>query len=243
MARLQRPLLCVSNAALLAFCTLGSGCASSTGPRDVVRGESAAAHTSQRSPAVAHWWDKPGSGSDPVLRAGTEVQWSVQSATAQPNRLMAGRAVVGPDGTIELGPYGSVKVAGLTYRQAKTAVAKQVGTYVANPQVGLAPMDAVANANRGPAGGTAVAANAPRPGQGPNRADKSIPARTPRQDVSLAVAADAGPSRVTWTSWQPPSPPADAVPPVPPPAAPPPARSLSQRFLSLFHSNTSDKNP
>jgi hypothetical protein len=80
-----------------------------------------------------------------VWREGMEVQWSVQSPSAPATQSMAGKAVVGPDGTIELGPYGSVLVAGLNERQAQSAVTNHVRTYVSDPQVTLIPVFATSS--------------------------------------------------------------------------------------------------
>jgi protein involved in polysaccharide export with SLBB domain len=122
---------------------LGTGCSLVPAPRDVRAASTPPASTSQRSPLLARLWDGPGNrnledANDLVLRNGAEVQWSIQSARAPANRSMAGHAIVGPDGTIELGPYGTVHVAGLTVRQARTAAMNHVSTYLSGPQVVLA---------------------------------------------------------------------------------------------------------
>jgi protein involved in polysaccharide export with SLBB domain len=48
-----------------------------------------------------------------------------------------GQHVVGPDGRINLGKFGSVYVAGLTLDGARTAVEKQLSTFVKEPQVAV----------------------------------------------------------------------------------------------------------
>jgi Polysaccharide biosynthesis/export protein len=151
-ARRLPPFVC--NTVLVALGGFLPGCVSAPGPQ---ASPPAAVHTSERSPLLARFWDKTDGHSTTdavhvVLREGVEVQWSVQSATAPANRSMAGRAIVGPDGTIELGPYGSVHVAGLTYGQAKTAVLNHLSSYVEHPQVTLVPAVPGANANQGVAG-------------------------------------------------------------------------------------------
>src|SRR5262245_26153513 len=72
-----------------------------------------------------------------VLAPRTTVLWSIQSADGQPASRMDDECVVGPDGSIELGPYGSVRVAGLTVEEARAAVEKHLGRYLVQPRVGL----------------------------------------------------------------------------------------------------------
>jgi hypothetical protein len=122
-------------------CALVAGCASSSASRN----QPVMASASQRAP-VASANDgqtltrtsyRP---AEVIVREGMELQWAVQSPSAPANRSMGGKAVVGPDGSIELGPYGSVHVAGLSLRQAKAAVTNQLGQYVADAQVTLVPV-------------------------------------------------------------------------------------------------------
>ena len=46
--------------------------------------------------------------------------------------------MVGSDGTVSLGQYGSVPVVGLTLDEARSAIADHLSPYFANPQVSLA---------------------------------------------------------------------------------------------------------
>ncbi len=73
----------------------------------------------------------------PVIAPHTVVQWSVESAETQ--RGVKGKSVVGPDGNMSLGPYGSVPVAGLTMNQAKAALVRHVvsDNHVKDPRVTL----------------------------------------------------------------------------------------------------------
>jgi protein involved in polysaccharide export with SLBB domain len=50
------------------------------------------------------------------------LAWSVESPDLLPAGRMQGESVVGPDGRIELGPYGTVHVAGLPMSQTRTAI-------------------------------------------------------------------------------------------------------------------------
>src|SRR5262249_19664184 len=51
--------------------------------------------------------------------------------------IMGGKGLIGPDGTLILGPYGSVRVAGLSVLQAETAIERHLAAYVFNPRVHL----------------------------------------------------------------------------------------------------------
>jgi polysaccharide export outer membrane protein len=74
----------------------------------------------------------------------TSLLWSIQSADGQPLSRMNGESIVGPDGRIEVGPYGAVAVAGLTLAQAETALEKHLARYLAQPRVSLQPAGAAA---------------------------------------------------------------------------------------------------
>jgi polysaccharide export outer membrane protein len=65
------------------------------------------------------------------------IYWSIETTEGQPNRFMTGQSIVGPEGMLELGPYGSVRVAGLTRERAQAAVEKQLGKFLKNPRVSL----------------------------------------------------------------------------------------------------------
>lgn len=50
---------------------------------------------------------------------------------------IAGQHLVGPDGTINLGTYGQVYVAGMTIQEAKTAIDKHLREYLEEPSVAV----------------------------------------------------------------------------------------------------------
>jgi polysaccharide export outer membrane protein len=52
-------------------------------------------------------------------------------------QLIRGDHLVRPDGTVSLGIYGSVYVAGMTIDQAKEAIEAQLAKYMTNPQISL----------------------------------------------------------------------------------------------------------
>jgi polysaccharide export outer membrane protein len=60
---------------------------------------------------------------------------------------MTGQSLVSPEGMMELGPYGSVRVAGMNPEQARSTVERQLSRYLKNPKVTLsldAPATSVA---------------------------------------------------------------------------------------------------
>jgi hypothetical protein len=72
-----------------------------------------------------------------VLDQGMEIQWQVQTAQDQPGQVTSGKALIGPDGTVVVGPYGTCKVAGLTLGQATLAFEQQLAPYMKAPSVQL----------------------------------------------------------------------------------------------------------
>jgi polysaccharide export outer membrane protein len=59
---------------------------------------------------------------------------------------MSRSAVVGPDGTLELGPYGLVPVAGLTVEQAQARIEQHLARYLRDPKVTLRAAEVAAAA-------------------------------------------------------------------------------------------------
>jgi polysaccharide export outer membrane protein len=66
-----------------------------------------------------------------------EPQVSVTLAQAAGQQQIAGEHLVGPDGTINLGTYGSVFVTGLTINEAKEAIEKHLSEYLDAPLVSV----------------------------------------------------------------------------------------------------------
>jgi polysaccharide export outer membrane protein len=98
----------------------------------------------------------------------TVIQWRVDAGKTPQTPATNGESTVRPDGTLDLGPYGSVPVAGLTLQQTSEAIAKHLSKYVKDPHVHLKGY--IRNGQPGPAGtpspGAAVARTAPPPPQG-----------------------------------------------------------------------------
>jgi polysaccharide biosynthesis/export protein len=67
----------------------------------------------------------------------TEPIVSATLADTSATQQIAGQHLVGPDGTVTLGSYGSVPVVGMTIAQAKTAVEQHLSQYLENPEVSL----------------------------------------------------------------------------------------------------------
>jgi protein involved in polysaccharide export with SLBB domain len=61
----------------------------------------------------------------------------VEVLEALPGRPISGERLVKPDGNVDLGFYGEVYVRGLTLKQVKVAIIKQVRKYVADDNLGL----------------------------------------------------------------------------------------------------------
>jgi polysaccharide export outer membrane protein len=66
-----------------------------------------------------------------------EPQVSLTLAQAAGQQQVAGEHLVGPDGTINLGTYGSVYVTGMTINEAKTAIEKHLSQYLDAPLVSV----------------------------------------------------------------------------------------------------------
>src|SRR5262245_44891828 len=81
------------------------------------------------------------SADGPRLAPRSSFRWSVASLDRQDS--LHGTAIVGPDGTAEFGPYGSVHVAGMTLPEARDAVERRLSQILRQPRVALDAADAV----------------------------------------------------------------------------------------------------
>jgi polysaccharide biosynthesis/export protein len=70
-----------------------------------------------------------------VLAQGMAVDWKIKPAKADPSLILSGHSIVGPDGKIEMGPYGPCAVAGLTLPKATIALQKHLSRYITGPTV------------------------------------------------------------------------------------------------------------
>lgn len=64
-------------------------------------------------------------------------QVSVSLAQSGGQQQLTGEHLVGPDGQVNMGTYGSVYVAGMTVNQAKQVIEAQLKNYLENPQVSV----------------------------------------------------------------------------------------------------------
>jgi protein involved in polysaccharide export with SLBB domain len=79
---------------------------------------------------------RPAASQAATLTPRTILAWSIDSGPEHAH-VMAGKEIIGPDGSLVLGPYGSVHVAGLTPHQAEIAIERHLAAYVASPRVRL----------------------------------------------------------------------------------------------------------
>lgn len=101
------------------------------------------------------------------------VAWSIDSVTPQQTKhIMAGRGVVGPDGTLVVGPYGAMSVGGQTAQQAAATIEKNLAAHVKKPRVRIAVEGASKTA---PTSAPVSAGVQPRPAPLPPRAPAASP--------------------------------------------------------------------
>jgi hypothetical protein len=121
------PAVLVRAALLAGFCAALAGCQS----------------TSPTIPFFARHGSAVGLARQPtpqtqtVLDPGMEVRWQVRTAKDEPGQVNVGLGIIGPDGTMVIGPYGACRVAGLNVNQATTAVEKHLADYLKAPKVQL----------------------------------------------------------------------------------------------------------
>lgn len=66
-----------------------------------------------------------------------EPQVTVALSQSRANQQIRGEHLIGPDGTVNLGLYGSVYVAGKTLAQAKVAIEQHLSKYLYKPEVAV----------------------------------------------------------------------------------------------------------
>jgi polysaccharide biosynthesis/export protein len=62
---------------------------------------------------------------------------SVTLADTAAKQQIAGQHLVGPDGSVTLGTYGSVRLVGMTIAEARAAVEQHLSQYLENPEISL----------------------------------------------------------------------------------------------------------
>jgi polysaccharide export outer membrane protein len=66
-----------------------------------------------------------------------DIDVTVSLAASRGSQAIAGQHLVRPDGTVGLGTYGSVYVAGMTIAQAKQAIERHLSRYLYRPEVSV----------------------------------------------------------------------------------------------------------
>ena len=66
-----------------------------------------------------------------------DPQVAVSLSQTSGQQQVAGEHLVGPDGTVNMGTYGTVYVAGMTIAEAKTAIEAQLSNYLEQPRVSV----------------------------------------------------------------------------------------------------------
>jgi polysaccharide export outer membrane protein len=133
-------------AAVLAVCAAGVGCNTfphaaalaadgQTGPTAAPAQARGAAPGGDNAPGGAF---RQVAATVGELQPRSEVYWSIE---VSPGNAMGRTALVGPDGTLELGPYGAVPVAGLTVEQARARIEQHLARYLRGPKVTLRVAD------------------------------------------------------------------------------------------------------
>ncbi len=85
-----------------------------------------------------------GDGTDPpIIKPGQVL--AVEVLEALPGRPLTGERVVRPDGTISLGFYGDLQVAGLNRFQAKVKLVELLRKFITDETLGLFQLDATTN--------------------------------------------------------------------------------------------------
>lgn len=117
-------------------CALAAGCVTNSNPW---------AHVPSHAPdPVQDAAAAPRMPEAPVLARGQEIGWEIENAPLQrPGLVRSGRSVVGPDGTVEVGPYGCCPVVGLTESQAAEVLQGQLRPFFRFPRVRVRRIDTV----------------------------------------------------------------------------------------------------
>jgi polysaccharide export outer membrane protein len=107
----------------------------------------------------------------------TVLQWSITSTRNQGLPPVNGQSTVRSDGAIDLGPYGSVPVGGLTTKQASDAIARHLSKHVPGVKVHLTAY---------------IRQAAGRPAPEPAEQAAADPAAAPGHDATSGAVAPAG---------------------------------------------------
>jgi protein involved in polysaccharide export with SLBB domain len=76
----------------------------------------------------------------PVLTPKSVVEWSAEATKGPAVPGIRGKGVLTIEGQIDLGPYGTMSIRGMTVQQASDAIAKHLAHYLKSPRVRLTAM-------------------------------------------------------------------------------------------------------
>lgn len=192
---------CTALAVALCLCASSSGCGLFSGNRTSTSNRPANLQVAQNGNGHSAKSVAPGemtrTAFTPLLiQPKHELFWIVEGGEMPPNASMSGKAVVGPDGTIVLGPYGTFAVANMSVEQAKSAIAKKLTAYVQNPKVTLTIVGATAAGARAKQPGQVIASTW-QPAQRSDATKPPASARSSAEPPDPASEAD-GVKTVAW---------------------------------------------
>jgi polysaccharide export outer membrane protein len=131
MPRTGRGRIVTSLTVLLGVAVSGFGCQSSRSTLAKSSPSGTPAYTAYTSGIV-----QPGPAAG-VLSQRSRVAWSITSGENQPRQTLKGEDTIAADGTLALGPFGSVAIAGQSVDQARKTIERHVARYVSDPKVTL----------------------------------------------------------------------------------------------------------
>lgn len=132
MNMLRRATRLVSAGLFVGLCLAAGGCLSSS---SVVETSSSGCPL----PAEARP-DSTAAGMTPQ----TVVLWTVESVQNRRKYVLSGKSVVTPEGSLRLGPHGTVPVAGMELDQVRMSIANHLARTMPNPQIHLQVVSAPA---------------------------------------------------------------------------------------------------
>jgi polysaccharide biosynthesis/export protein len=131
MPRTRRDRILTVLTVLLGVAISGFGCQSSRSTLAKSSPTGAPSHTAYASGVV-----QPNATAG-VLSQRSRVAWSITSGQKEPRQTLKGEDTIAADGTLALGPFGAVPIAGQNVEQARKTIERHVAHYVAEPKVTL----------------------------------------------------------------------------------------------------------
>ncbi len=171
---------------ILGICLAGAGCQSIGMPSDWLKNP--ASRMAATDPTL-------GMDSSATITPRSFVYWSIETTEGQPNRFMTGQSMVSPEGMLELGPFGSVHIAGLTRDRAQATVEKQLGKFLKNPRVTLSTNPPVVVGPRSPGAEPEAGASKTQ-----SRPPDHLSVR--REHAKNELASEKHPTSVLPVAWQ-----------------------------------------